>query len=189
MSVQRVAFITFHACPLAAPGQGKSGGMNVYVNQLARALGSRGVQVDIFTRNHPEAAHRIERISSVVRVVHLPGGEPQAPMESLFSYAPQFLEAIEDFQRQDGLAYQAVHSHYWLSGWVGRALARRQAAPHVVTFHTLGLLKLQSRTGEVEPAQRQRVERELIASANRIVAVGTGWYQPGMVGMSIYEIK
>lgn len=24
---------------------------------------------------------------------------------------------------------------------------------------------------------------------NSIVAVGTGWYQPGMVGMSIYEIK
>ena len=37
--MERTAFITFHACPLAAPGQGKSGGMNVYVHQLAGALG------------------------------------------------------------------------------------------------------------------------------------------------------
>ena len=49
---RRVALISFHACPLASPGEGKSGGMNVYVSQLSRSLNKLGIEVDIFTRNH-----------------------------------------------------------------------------------------------------------------------------------------
>lgn len=171
MSVKRVAFISFHACPLAAPGEGKSGGMNVYVRQLALVLGSLGVRVDIFTREHPRSdTSSIEPISPMARVVHLPGGEPDTPMAGLFGYLPGFLEGVRGFQEEHGLSYDLVHSHYWLSGWVGRALSRWQAVPHVVTFHTLALIKLQARAGEVEPAERKRVERELLASADRVIA-------------------
>ena len=72
MNVKRVAFITFHACPLAAPGEGKSGGMNVYARQLAIALSNSGVDVDIFTRDHTEAESKISEIAPGVRVIHLP---------------------------------------------------------------------------------------------------------------------
>jgi D-inositol-3-phosphate glycosyltransferase len=144
--------------------------MNVYVRQLARALGDLGVQVDVFTRNHSTAAEQIQRISPNVRVVHLPGGEPEAPLKDLYRHLPSFLEAVEQFQRENRLTYQAVHSHYWLSGWVGRALACQQMIPHVVTFHTMGLIKMQSRAGEMEPSKRHQVERELVGSADRIVA-------------------
>lgn len=170
MSVQRIAFIAFHACPLAAPGQGKSGGMNVYVRELARALGNLGIQVDLFTRIHPETENTVEQISPMVRVVHLPGGEAEAPIGSLFQHLPNFLEELQDFRLTNHLDYQLVHSHYWLSGWAGQALAQELKAPHVVTFHTLGLIKMQSRAGEVEPPERQIVERELMASAQRIIA-------------------
>jgi len=170
LNVQRVAFITFHACPLAAPGEGKSGGMNVYVRQLARALGDQGVHVDIFTRNHSTAVEQIQSISPNVRVVHLPGGEANAPLEGLFRYLGPFLKAVEEFQRKNRLTYQVVHSHYWLSGWVGRAMACQQMIPHVVTFHTMGLIKMQSRAEEMEPLERHQVERELVGSADRIVA-------------------
>ena len=170
MSVQRVAFIVFHACPMAAPGQGKSGGMNVYVRELARALGNLGIQVDLFTRIHPETKHTVEQISPMVRVVHLPGGDSEAPMESLFHHLPSFVEELRDFRSSNHLDYQLVHSHYWLSGWAGHALAQDQEIPHVVTFHTLGLIKMQSRAGEVEPPERHVVEQELMASAQRIVA-------------------
>ena len=50
--------------------------MNVYVRELARALGNTGIQVDIFTRDHPEADTAIQQISPSVRVIHLPGGTP-----------------------------------------------------------------------------------------------------------------
>ena len=170
MTAARVAFLTVHACPLAPPGQGKSGGMNVHIRQLARALGNMGILVDIFTRSHGDEPETIEHISDSVRVVHLPAGDAEATLEDLFGYLPRFLEGVEQFQRENGLTYQAVHSHYWLSGWVGRELARSLNIPHVVTFHTLALIKLQSRAGEREPLQRQQTEREIMASANKIVA-------------------
>ena len=91
MSVGRAAFITFHACPLAAPGQGKSGGMNVYVRQLAAALGNMGMKIDIFTREHPDVVNRIETIGSNVRVIHLKSGEPNTHMEGLYTELPEFL--------------------------------------------------------------------------------------------------
>jgi D-inositol-3-phosphate glycosyltransferase len=144
--------------------------MNVYVRQMASALGTLGMEVDIFTRAHPDCDHPVVAIGPNVRVVHLPGGDPEAPMEDLFSYLPGFLEGLRAFRRDNHLDYQAVHSHYWLSGWVGRELARELEIPHVVTFHTLALIKMQSRAGEREPLQRQRVEREIMASADQIVA-------------------
>ena len=53
---------------------------------------------------------------------------------------------------------------------MGRALARDMGVPQITTFHTLSLIKMQARAGESEPVQRQRVERELIAEADRVVA-------------------
>ena len=160
-----------HACPLAAPGQGKSGGMNVYVRQLAAALGALGAQIDIFTRAHPGAAAPVEFPAPGVRVVHLPAGQPAAEPAGLFPHLPQFLDELRRFQAADGGAgYDAVHSHYWLSGWVGQRLAAELAAPHLVTFHTLSLIKQQSRAGETEPGERPQVEREVMAAAQRIIA-------------------
>ena len=170
MSVARAAFITFHACPLAAPGQGKSGGMNVYVRQLAAALGDMGMQVDIFTREHAGVANRIETIGPNVRVIHIKAGEPETHVGELYAHLPEFLNNLNAFKEEEGLDYDVVHSHYWLSSWVGRELSQEIGVPHVVTFHTLGLIKMQSRAGEVEPAERPIVEAEVMASADRIIA-------------------
>jgi len=170
LSLERAAFITLHACPLAAPGQGKSGGMNVYVRQLAAALGDLGTKVDIFTREHADVANRIETIGPNVRVVHIKAGDPEAHVGELYAHLPEFLEQLNAFREEEGLEYDVVHSHYWLSSWVGRELSQATGAPHVVTFHTLGLIKMQSRAGEVEPAERPVVEKEVMASADRIIA-------------------
>ncbi len=170
MNVNRVAFISFHACPLASPGEGKSGGMNVYARQLALALGNAGVHVDIFTRDHTESESKITEIAPGVRVIHLPGGPAETALDGLFPHLPEFSQALLEFQIETGLTYQAVHSHYWLSGWVGQQMATEWRAPHILTFHTLSLIKMQSRAGESEPATRKQVEKELMASADHIVA-------------------
>ncbi len=215
MTEARVAFISFHASPLAEPGEGKAGGMNVYVRQLARALGNAGVAIDIFTRerrfdrnggyganganyingtNYANGANGInnttdttdttgaaesanaededivQRISANVRVIHLPAGEPDTPLEDLYAYLPQFLQGMQEFRERHNLTYRAVHSHYWLSGWLGRAFSQALNLPHVVTFHTLSRIKMQSRVGETESQERQQVEEELLASADCIIA-------------------
>ena len=168
--MERAAFVTFHACPLAAPGQGKSGGMNVYVRQLAAALGDMGVKIDIFTREHPNIVNRIETIGSNVRVIHLKSGEPDTHIDGLYQELPEFLAQLKAFQEEEAIKYDVVHSHYWLSGWIGRGLSQVINVPHVITFHTLGLIKMQSRAGEVEQSERPIVEAEVMSTADRIIA-------------------
>ena len=77
---------------------------------------------------------------------------------------------MREYRSAHNVEYRAVHSHYWLSGWAGLRFAAEIAVPHFVTFHTLSLIKMQSRSGEDEPAVRQHTEKEIIASADRIIA-------------------
>ena len=50
-SIRRVAMLSVHTCPLATLGGKETGGMNVYVRELAREMGHRGLAVDVFTRS------------------------------------------------------------------------------------------------------------------------------------------
>ena len=166
----RVALLAYHACPLAAPGQGKAGGMNVHVRELAAAIAGAGVPVDIFTRHHEGMASDADAIADNVNVVHIPAGPPDAPLPHQFEHLPDFVAGMLEYRRTEGAEYRAVHSHYWLSGWAGREFAAAVAAPHVVTFHTLSRIKMQSRAGEDEPPVRQQTEARIIADADCIIA-------------------
>ena len=86
------------------------------------------------------------------------------------------------FSRDEGADYDVVHSHYWLSAWLGQRMAKGFGIPHVVTFHTLALIKMQSRAGEIEPPQREIVEREAMLNADRIVAF-SGHERDAMAGL------
>ena len=166
----RVALIAYHACPLASPGQGKAGGMNVHVRELARAMAQKGVIVDIFTREHDARSGDAPEIAKGVNVIHLPAGPADSPLGDQFAYLPDFVAGMHEYRVAHNAEYRAVHSHYWLSGWAGLRFAAEIGAPHLVTFHTLSLIKMQSRSGEDEPAMRQVAEKEIIATADCIVA-------------------
>ena len=167
---QRVALLAYHACPLAAPGQGKAGGMNVHVRELARAIAAQGVAVDIFTRRHDQPESDAPAIAENVNVVHLPAGPPDAPLSRQFDHLDEFVAGMLAHRRREEAEYRAVHSHYWLSGWAGRSFAAAIRAPHVVTFHTLSRVKMQSRSGEQEPPVRQESETRIIADADCVIA-------------------
>ena len=170
MTSSKVAFLSIHTCPLAAPGQGKSGGMNVHVRQLAAALGDMGVEVDIFTKTHSGHSEEIESLGHNVRVIHLNAGDFDVPLENLFEYLPEFLYELKKYNNEYGIGYQAVHSHYWMSGWVGQQIADDLNIPHLITFHTLARIKMQSRPGEQESHRRQDTEQEVMANADKIIA-------------------
>jgi hypothetical protein len=48
--VSRLAVVSLHTSPLTQPGQGDSGGMNVYVRELSGAIARQGIDVDIYVR-------------------------------------------------------------------------------------------------------------------------------------------
>ena len=170
MNVNKAALISFHTCPLAALGEGKAGGMNVYVRELSKHLGGMGVKVDIFTRCHTHQEDDVVELGGDIRVVHLKAGPPETEFDDLYSYLPSFVEELTRFSRTEDSGYQVVHSHYWLSGWAGRKAAESWGVPHVVTFHTLSEIKKQARAGERESPFRSEVERELMASVQLIIA-------------------
>ena len=114
-----LALLSYHGCPVARLGEKDTGGMNVYVLQLAREYARRGNRVDVFTRYHDPTDPKIVEIEEGARVIHLEAGPLDASKNDLFSYIPSFLDGLYRFQRDEETRYDLIHSHYWLSGMVG----------------------------------------------------------------------
>ena len=169
MLSRRIAFLTVHSCPLAHLGFKDTGGMSVYASQLAMGLGRRGFKVDIYTRAHDPGEPQIVDLDENTRVIHLKAGPADAPKEDLFRYQDGFISRLRAFQKRHHLTYDLIHSHYWLSGWVGDALAREWGVPHVTTFHTLAEIKRRARTGEGEVGPRSVTERWVASAVDRVI--------------------
>ncbi len=166
-----IAMFSVHSCPVGKLGSKDTGGMSVYIRELARELGRRGHIVDIYTRAHDPAEDAIVRLGENARIIHLQAGEVE-PVDKLvvYSHLEAFASALEDFRERNNLRYDVIHSHYWLSGWVGRKIQRRWNIPHVIMFHTLGAIKNAIGVGEPEPSLRIMAERELAQDCQRIIA-------------------
>ncbi len=165
--------LAVHSSPLATLGGKEAGGMNVYVRELARELGRRGVAVDVFTRSQRKGEPQIVELGPNARVVTLRTG-PQAPYDKnwVLDYLPEFVGRIRCFADGEDLHYDVIHSHYWLSGVAALELRKMWGVPVVQMFHTLGAMKNQvARTtlwGETD--ERVRIEGELLREADAIVA-------------------
>ncbi|RZU61271.1 glycosyltransferase [Zhihengliuella halotolerans] len=167
--VRRVAVLSLHTSPLAQPGGGDAGGMNVYVSQLCRHLALFGVEVDVFTRvPENEPAHAVE-LAPGVTVHHLPAGPPEATKNDLAAFVPQLTRAIARHYH-DAAAPDAVHSHYWVSGLAGLALRAEWSVPLVHTMHTLARVKLREDPQAAEPPARLDAEDRLAAEADVLTA-------------------
>ncbi|MEW5721239.1 MAG: glycosyltransferase, partial [Chloroflexota bacterium] len=169
-----IAMLSVHTCPLAALGGKETGGMNVYVRELARELSTRGHRIDIYTRSQdPTVPHEVPGLEIGARVFHVPAG-PEAPYNKhrLFDYLPEFVQGVRMEADRENVRYDIYHAHYWLSGWVARELQRTQPAPIIQMFHTLGAMKNQVAIGrnDRETERRIAVEREIMRFADRIVA-------------------
>jgi D-inositol-3-phosphate glycosyltransferase len=164
--------LTVHANPLAEPGAGDAGGMNVYVRQVARALAGRGVEVDIFCRRDATTFPEESVPYPGVRVIQVEAGAPSLIKEDLPAHLPEFAANLAAGVEASGRDYDLIHSHYWLSGKAAAVLGRRWGVPFIHTFHTLGLVKNERiREGDrLEPESRLAGEARVIAEADAIVA-------------------
>lgn len=162
----RIAMLSLHTSPLAQPGSGDAGGMNVYVRQLAAALAGRGVGVDIFTRAVDGTGTTV--LGNGVTVHHMAAG-PEGPLskERLPEFLPEIVAAI---QKCCSGRFDLIHSHYWMSGLAGLELARDWGVPLVHTMHTMGKVKRRHHADADEPDVRLSAELRLVAESARITA-------------------
>ena len=165
-----IAMFSIHSCPVGELGTKDTGGMNVYIRELAGVLGKRGHHVDIYTRVHDPRDPQVIHLNDNARVIHLRAGKNGYMHKlAIYHYLDDFTGALESFVTQENLHYDLIHSHYWMSGQVGRWAQARWRVPHMMMFHTLGAIKNTTGVGEKEPLLRIKTEKQLVAHCHRII--------------------
>ena len=157
--------ISVHTSPLLQPGSGDSGGMNVYVREVASALAQAGIECTTYTRADRAGLPREVAVEPGHRVIHVPAGPFELPKEALADELDEFTAGVLDDIRS-GPGVDVVHGNYWLSGVVGHRLKHQLGVPLVSTFHTLARVKAEG--GDLEPAWRDRAEAEVIGCSDAI---------------------
>ena len=172
-SIERVAYLSLHTSPLAAPGTGDAGGMNVYIDELAATMTGRAIDVTVLTRRTDPALPEVVTAAGGYRVVHIPAGPPDAlPIDQIPGHVADFTEeAFRWFDANDHTP-DILHSHYWLSGWAGVVLKEMLGPPLANSFHTLGRVKDVARRRDEPPSSPMRTltETEVIARSDCVIA-------------------
>ncbi|GEP36356.1 D-inositol 3-phosphate glycosyltransferase [Nocardioides psychrotolerans] len=172
--IRRLAMISLHTSPLDQPGIGDAGGMNVYVIELAKRLARQGIEVDIFTRATSSGLPPVVSACDGVNVRHVHAG----PFEGLTKdeLPGQLCVFAREVLRAEAAQplghYDAVHSHYWLSGQVGALARDRWGVPLVHSMHTMAKVKNAALAlGDTpEPTARIIGEEQVVESADMLIA-------------------
>ncbi len=180
--MRRLAVLSLHTSPLAQPGTGDGGGMNVYVRELTAALARSGVSCDVFTRAwSPDLAPVVE-VEPGLRVHHVPAGPLSVlPKEALPGVVDAFTQGVLERMASPGSSawgndddpFTSVHANYWLSGLSGHVIKHELNLPLVCTFHTLDRVKAESMPEEVEadmPHRRAEAEATIIGCSDAVLA-------------------
>ena len=163
--MKRVAVISMHTSPLAQPGVGDGGGMNVYVRELVSALAHAGLDCTTYTRAWQAGLPEVVNVEPNHRVVHIPAGSFDLPKNELLSAVDEFSENVRAHIVASG-GVDVLHANYWLSGLSAHKLKHELDLPLVTTFHTLARVKAQG--GDFESDIREKSESDIIGCADAI---------------------
>jgi len=162
----RVAMLSLHTSPMQLPGSGDAGGMNVYIQNLAFALGALGHEVHMITRTAAESQSL--QVGEGVWMHDVQVAANQAlSKEQLPEIIDPAVLAVSAHLR--GMKFDIVHAHYWLSGMVGLQLADLWAVPLLISMHTSAAAK-EHESGIAEPGNRKEAEKQLLSECARIIA-------------------
>ena len=166
--MRRLAVLSLHTSPLAQPGVGDGGGMNVYVRSLSSALARAGLDCDVYTRAWRPGLPPIVAVESGFRVHHVPAGPPSGvAKEDMGGIVDEFTDGVLARILDRGEP-DLIHANYWLSGVAGHALKHELGLPLLCTFHTLARVKAEL-AGE-EGFLRGRAEAEVVGCSDAILA-------------------
>ncbi len=164
----RLAVISYHTSPLAQPGTGDGGGMNVYVREMGSALARQGHSVDVFTRRD-RAGLAPRHVVEPGFVVHHVDAGPRRPLlrDELPQYVQTFTEALSRHFVVEGVP-DALHANYWLSAEAAHRLKHEWDVPLMTTFHTLERVK--AAQFEAESPERAAIEQQIFACSDAVLA-------------------
>ena len=164
---QNVAILSLHTSPLSQPGVGDSGGMNVYVREMAAALAHSGSECRVYVRRGQKGLPDEVAIEPGVTVVHVDAGPADLGKEDLVDVVDEFANGVMADMRRLGRP-DMIHANYWLSGVAGHRVKHAVEVPLAVTFHTLARVK--AATGDPESEHRAQAETDVIGCADVVIA-------------------
>lgn len=165
--MRTLGILSMHTSPLAQPGRGDSGGMNVYVRQLSCALARSGLECDVYTRAWAPELAAVVAVEPGLRVHHVVTGPlAEVEKERLPDLVPEFTDAVAS-RMGHGHQPDAIHANYWLGGLVGHFLKHELDVPLVSTFHTLARVKGE---GDEDPERRAGAELEVMSCSDAVIA-------------------
>ncbi len=177
VSQLRIAMLSAHSCPVGKLGTKDTGGMSVYIREIACELAKQGHLVDVYTRVHDPRDRQTYELDQNARLIHLRAGEDEEIHKlAVYSHLPDFVDNLESFRKHNNLQYDLIFSHYWLSALAGTYLQQWWHVPHITMFHTLGAVKNAIKEGahlalgEDEPELRIETERDLVQKCHHIIA-------------------
>ncbi len=162
-----VAMLSMHTSPLAQPGQGDSGGMNVFVRELSGALARCGVGVRVYVRRSDDNTPDRISIEPGFEVVQVPVGPLDAGKETLVDLIDPYADWVRDDIAAAG-DVSMIHANYWLSGVAGHRIKHELELPLATTFHTLERVKALG--GDPESELRAQAEAAVIGCSDLVTA-------------------
>ena len=166
----KIAMLSIHSSPIGDLGTRDTGGMSVYVLEIAKELGKKGHHVDIFTQHNTGRHDPVIHLHDNVRLVHISGGTREnLTKSSLHEVLPKLFYQLESFRIKEDITYDIIHSHYWLSGVLGLKLQSAWNAYHFITYHTIGAVKNLTCPSENASHLRLTNEKKLANLCHQIV--------------------
>ncbi|MDD2673078.1 MAG: glycosyltransferase [Syntrophales bacterium] len=168
----RIAMISEHGDPISPLGGQQSGGQNVYVYELSKALSGLGVSVDVFTRWENRKSAQIVRFAKHAKVIRLKAGPRHFISKDNYGpLMPEFVEHFLEYQRKMKINYDIIHSNYYYSGWAGMQLKFILKKPIVHVFHSLGAIKKKAlQKIDTSPDERTKIEKQIMEKADIIIS-------------------
>jgi len=161
----KILQISFHTAPFGSAGKYDSGGLNIYVEKISDQL-SKNNFVTVLTAEKAESF-----VKGNLEFKSLNLFDKDLSVEDKEIHMQEFINKL--YESIDLESYDVIHTHYWLSGLVGKEIANKFNKPLVYTSHSLGIF--------LDGYNKERVDCEKIIMNSSDVITTSSLFEGDMI--------
>jgi D-inositol-3-phosphate glycosyltransferase len=161
----KILQISFHTAPFGSTGKYDSGGLNIYVEKISKEL-SKNNYVTVVTAEKAESF-----INGNLEFKSLNLFDKELSVDNKEIYLQEFINKL--YESVDLENFDIIHSHYWMSGLVGKEIANKFNKPLVYTSHSLGIF--------LDGYNKERVDCEKIIMNSSDVITTSSLFEEEMI--------
>ena len=161
----KILQISFHTAPFGSTGKYDSGGLNIYVEKISKEL-SKNNYVTVVTAERAESF-----VKGNLEFKSLNLFDKELSVDDKEIYLQEFINKL--YELVDLENFDIIHSHYWMSGLVGKEIANKFNKPLVYTSHSLGIF--------LDGYNKERVDCEKIIMNSSDVITTSSLFEEEMI--------